>query len=258
MLVPMLRVVRRPLRAMAVAVVGLTLLLALSGCGGVGQPAPYGPSGIDGIEVPVASPDPDDYVAVVDNPRLPLHPGSTWTYRVESGGELVRTIETTVVGETEDIAGVGTTVVKEIVTDLDGGLVSDAYAWYAQDRAGNVWLFGRDSSGRGAVDTSSWQAGVDGALAGLAMPAQPRVGDGFVREQAPGVAEDHLLVRSLVEARTTGDEAWDDLLEMEVTSPLDPAAVGGEYYAEGVGLVTRDGPTAGEVVELADFSTGSS
>ena len=40
------------------------------------------PTGVDELVIPTPSPDPADFVAVVDNPWLPLEPGRTWTYDV--------------------------------------------------------------------------------------------------------------------------------------------------------------------------------
>jgi hypothetical protein len=57
----------------------------------------------------------------------------------------------------------------------------DTYDWYAQDKDGNVWYFGEDTKefeGGQVVSTEgSWEAGKDGALPGIVMEADPRVGD---------------------------------------------------------------------------------
>ncbi|MSZ78349.1 MAG: hypothetical protein F2667_14685 [Actinobacteria bacterium] len=92
--------------------------------------------------------------------------------------------------------------------------------WYAEDTSGNVWWLGRDGE---------WQAGVDGALAGLAMPAQPRVGDGWRRALADGVVDEVATVIAL------DDETG--LLSVEVVSAIDPDLDRVEVYADGDGLV---------------------
>ena len=64
---------------------GLAIGLAaasLSGC--AGGPPQVDPAGVDGLEIPTPSPDPRDFVASVDNPWLPLEPGTVWTYRARS------------------------------------------------------------------------------------------------------------------------------------------------------------------------------
>ena len=59
----------------------------------------------------------------------------------------------------------------------DGALVEDTYDWYVQD-AGNVWYLGEETKeyehGKVVSTEGSWKAGVDGAQAGIIMPAEPR------------------------------------------------------------------------------------
>ena len=55
----------------------VALVLTLAGCGSVS--VDYEETGIDGLTVPTPTPDPEDFVGEVDNPWLPLEPGSTWT-----------------------------------------------------------------------------------------------------------------------------------------------------------------------------------
>ena len=64
------------------------LPLLVAGCGSAPQKSP--PTGVDGLEIPTPSPDPDDFVQDIDNPYLPLRPGSRWVY--ESGGADPETI----------------------------------------------------------------------------------------------------------------------------------------------------------------------
>lgn len=56
-----------------------------------------------------------------------------------------------------------------------GRIVEDTLDWYAQDRAGNVWYLGEDTGvwedGKITSRAGSFEAGKDGALAGVAMPA---------------------------------------------------------------------------------------
>ena len=56
--------------------------LLVSGCGAAGQanPTEIGPQGVDELVIPTPNPDRDDFVDVVDNPWLPLEPGTVWTY----------------------------------------------------------------------------------------------------------------------------------------------------------------------------------
>src|SRR5688500_4174642 len=160
------------------------LLVLLTGCGAAGEanPEKIGPEGVDELTIPTPSPDPADFVGTVDNPWLPLTPGRVWTYDV-SGSAATR-IEVSVASTPVTVDGVPCVVVHTEATDDRGRAVRQEDAYYAQDRRGNVWLLGEDG------DDRSWRAGEDGAQAGLAMPATPRVGDGYAMERAPGVAED--------------------------------------------------------------------
>jgi len=70
--------------------------------------------------------------------------------------------------------------------------------WYAQDRAGNVWYLGEDSSnfehGRWVKDDGSWQAGVGNGQPGIIMLAHPHRGDTYRQEYSPGHAMDQAQV----------------------------------------------------------------
>jgi hypothetical protein len=199
--------------------------------------------------------DPADFVAVIDNPRLPFRPGERWVYEGESDGELER-IEVTVLDEKRTVMGIEATVVRDTVT-IEGELVEDTYDWYAQDRDGNVWYLGEDTKeyeGGQVVGTEgAWEAGVDGALPGIVMPAVPKVGDAYRQELYEGEAEDLAeIVRDGV-SETVAGGAFDDLLVIEEWNPLDPEAVEEKYYARGVGMVlevkTRGGDARIELVE---------
>jgi hypothetical protein len=223
----------------------------LSGC--AGGPPQVDPAGVDGLEIPTPSPDPRDFVASVDNPWLPLEPGTVWTYRARSD-EGAETIVVTVTDRTRVVQGVPTTVVHDVVTDDRGRTVEDTFDWYAQDTAGNVWYFGEATTeydGRKRSTEGSWEAGVDGAQAGLVMPATPRVGDGYAQEHREGVAEDRAEILSVDERRVVPFGRYDDVVQTEDTTPLEPGLVEHKYYARGVGVVLEEDVSGGsEVVEL--------
>jgi len=226
------------------AVAAVTSSLLLTGCGSASEPS--APTGVDELVIPTPSLDPADFVESIDNPWLPLTPGSEWRYRsTTNGGE--ESITVTVLDETREVQGVTATVVRR--TSVRGrGPAEETFDWFAQDADGNVWHLGEEAS---------WEAGVDGAEAGLAMPARPRVGDGYRREYAGGVAEDRAEVLGLDGSASVPYGDLTDLLETEDTSPLRPGVVDRVLYARDVGLV-RDQTVAGgdELVELVSFSAG--
>lgn len=218
MLTPMTRGTRAVRRLAAAVVVAGALPLALSGCAGIGQPAPYDSPGINGLVVPTPTPDPDDFVAGIDNPWFPLEPGATQALEVTRDGAAVGSVETTVLDATQDVGGLEATGVTT-VTDL-GGARSTSTSWYAQDTDGNVWLVGADDDASGGGD---WRAGEDGAEAGLAMPADPRLGDGWLTRDVPGRAR----------ASRTIEEQTSALLQVRDEAGTTTRSV----YEKGVGLV---------------------
>lgn len=244
-------------RPAALMLIAVAVLGAVSGCGAA--PPEIEPTGVDGLTIPTPSPDPSDFVEAIDNDHLPLAVGSTWTYRVD-GDDGRRTATVTVTSRTKAVQGVGTTVVHEVVRDEAGGVVLDTERWLAQDTAGNVWFFGQETTARDddpPRGKRSWEAGVDGARAGLVMPAEPRVGDGFRQEYAPGIAEDVSEVISLDSSLDLALEDLDDLLEIEETHPLEPGLVTRSYYAPGIGQVYEEVVDGGlRTVELVSFEPG--
>lgn len=251
-------VVRRSLAAAAV----LALPLVLGAC--AGGPPTVSPSGMDGLTVPTPSPDPADFVADVDNPWFPLAPGTVRTYRVTDVGQ-VRTETVTVTDRTRVVAGVRCVVVHDVTRAASGRRLEDTWDWYAQDTAGNVWFFGEDTTAHpglpraGRPDTTgSWEAGVDGAQAGLVMEATPRLGDGYEQEHRAGVAEDRSEILSLTAVRDVPLGAYHHLVQTEDTTPLVPSLVRRSYYARGVGLVAVETIAGGsEVVELTGLTHGA-
>lgn len=215
------------------------LAVLLTACG-AGAPQTAPPSGVDGLEIPTPSPDPADFVTGVDNPWFPLAPGSEWTYASSDGRSVVVTVS-----GTTPVAGVEATAVDTVERSPRGRVVAESTAWFAQDRGGNVWHLG---------DEGVWAAGEAGAQAGLAMPATPRVGDGFARELAPGVAEDESRVLSIDARRTTSYDAFEALVQVEDASPLEPGVTTEAFYARGIGLVLEEGTSSD--LELVGFTSG--
>jgi hypothetical protein len=197
-----------------VSIGALLVALALSGCSSVS--VDYEETGIDQLTIPTPSPDPEDFVARIDNPWLPLEPGSTWTYDIESGGADG---EATVTVEPSNLrlGGVPVTLVRT-QSHVGLGTPTETTDYFAQDRDGNVWWFGQ---------AGVWDVEVAGAEAGLAMPADPRVGDGWRLALLEGVVED----------RVTVENVEDGQVIVRVESDLAPGVVVQRTYEDGIGLV---------------------
>jgi len=83
--------------------------------------------------------------AEVDNPYLPLVPGTQRRYEGstlgDEGERIARGVVSTVTELTKEIAGVRAAVVWELDYE-DGDLVEQELSFFAQDLDGNVWHLG--------------------------------------------------------------------------------------------------------------------
>lgn len=144
--------------------------------------------------------DPSDFSLVVNNPYFTLTPGTTYRYRTKGEGfEVNEVAVVTVTDQTKKVMGVTTRVVWDRVW-LNGNLIEETYDWYAQDKKGNVWYFGEDSTEYGknwSSKSGSWEAGVDGAKPGIVMQSDPHPGQPYRQEYRKGKAEDMGQVLSL-------------------------------------------------------------
>lgn len=204
--------------------------------------------------------DPADFVDGIDNPYLPLVPGSRWVYEGDSEGER-EDIEVVVTERTREIEGITAVVVRDTV-HVGGVLVEDTYDWFAQDRDGNVWYLGEDSSdfddeGTLVSKEGSWEYGKDGALPGIVMPAHPRPGDAYRQEYRPGVAEDMGEVLRIEPEHTIELGTYEDVVVTEDWSPLEPEVIENKWYAPGIGLIYSEHETgAPETSTLVEFTPG--
>ncbi len=201
--------------------------------------------------------DPADFVAVIDNPLMPLFPGTTRTYVAETE-EGTETIVVTVLAEKKEILGVMCTVVRDTVR-LDGVLVEDTLDWFAQDVDGNVWYFGEIALNYEDGDITdvdgSWRSGVDGAQPGIVMPAAPVVGRAYRQEFLAGEAEDWAQVLALDASATVPFGSFAGCLQTLDATPMEPDAVEHKYYAPGIGVVLEVDPETNERVELVSVTT---
>jgi hypothetical protein len=247
-------------------------LVGLSACGddSSGEDAARTGTGADGSTTAVVDPgdggdyepavDPADFGGPVDNPYLPFLPGARWVYEGTSDGERER-IEVVVTGETREVMGIDAVVVRDTVS-VEGEVIEDTYDWFAQDADGNVWYLGEDSKeyegGEVTSTAGSWEAGVDGALPGIVMPADPAVGQAYRQEYDPGEAEDLAEVLRVDGSDTVAGEPYDGLLVTEEWNPLEPDVVEEKSYARGIGMVLEVTTVGGEGrVELVEFTPGA-
>jgi hypothetical protein len=151
--------------------------------------------------------------------------------------------------------------VHDLVSE-DGQVVEDTYDWYAQDRWGNVWYLGEDTTeyenGKPVSTEGSWEAGVDGALAGVIMPAQPAVGLAYRQEYYAGEAEDAGEILSLDEKVDVPYGSFEGALMTHDFTALDPSADEHKYYVKGIGpVLTLALPEGSGREELLSYERGS-
>jgi hypothetical protein len=203
--------------------------------------------------------DPADFTTEIDNEYWPMRPGTRWTYReVDEEGRELRVV-VTVTAVTREIAnGVTARVVRDTVSQ-DGELVEDTFDWYAQDDEGTIWYLGEDTAefedGEVATREGSFEAGVDGALAGVIMPGEPEAGTRYRQEYYEGEAEDNGEVLSTSEQAEVPAGHYDDVLLTKDTITIEPDVLEYKLYARGVGPVLVFGVSGGGGrEELVDVS----
>jgi hypothetical protein len=156
-------------------------------------------------------------------------PGSVWQYEETTADGERQTDTVEVLDEQREVMGVETIVVHDVVKDADGEVIEDTFDWFAQDADGNVWYFGEDTTAYDEGTPSregSWEAGVDGALPGIVMPADPTVSSpGYRQEYLAGEAEDMGQVIAVSGSVTVPFGSFDDVVRTRDWSPLEPEIV---------------------------------
>jgi hypothetical protein len=202
--------------------------------------------------------DPASFVASVTNPYFPLPVGRTWVYEGTKDGQA-QTDTVTVTAMNKVILGVKATVVSDVATTHDGTLLEKTFDWYAQDKDGNVWYLGEDTSAfgkNGKVDKSgSWEAGVNGAVPGIIMEANPQIPDAYRQEYQAGNAEDTAWVVQVGGTVTVPyGKVRNILVTLEATA-IEPGNYDQKVYASGIGIVLEQALTGPpEVAKLVSVS----
>jgi hypothetical protein len=220
-------------------------VLALSACGSdagresrSADPSSAGqlPQGDEPVDL-----DPADFTVDITNRYWPMEPGDRWVSTETDGeGEVLR-VEVTVEDRTYTVAsGIEARVVHDLVT-RDGAIVEDTLDWYAQDADGNVWYLGEETAeyenGQVVSTEGSWEAGVDGAQPGIAVPADPRPGTTYRQEYLAGEAEDQGEVLSTSEQVEVPTGRYTDALMTRDTTALEPDVAELKFYVPGIGPV---------------------
>jgi len=203
--------------------------------------------------------DPADFSINIDNPYWPMTPGSKWVYSETDTKGRNQKVVVEVTHKTKMITGgIEARVVRDTVTE-NGAPVEITDDWYAQDNAGNVWYLGEATAeykiGKVTTRAGSFEAGVDGAQPGIAMPANPEPGLSYRQEYYKGEAEDKAAVITVGEERVQVPFGYfdKDVLMTRDLVPTEPKVQELKFYAPNVGPVLSV-HTDGGRAELVSYS----
>ncbi len=195
---------------------------------------------------------PSDFTPHITNKYFTLIPGTTYVYQGTEGER----IEVFVTNQTRAVMG----IITRVVWDREwknNELVEDTPDWFAQDKDGNVWYFGEDTKEleNGIVVTTkgSWEAGIAGALPGIIMKGNPKVGDIYRQEYFKGEAEDIAQVTALGVQLNTSLGFFSDCLETREWTPLEKGSFERKYYCPQVRtLVYEMDESSGDGAQLIE------
>ncbi len=202
---------------------------------------------------------PADFVDVVDNPYFPLAPGAKWEYEIRLAGGSTQKDTLEVLKEKREVNGITATVVRDTVSVGDQP-VEDTFDWFAQDKYGNVWYVGESvdnySGGTLVSHAGSWEWGVDGALPGIIMWADPsaHLNEEYHQEYYLGRAEDMGQVLSANESVTVPFGSFDRVVKTFDFSTLETNAKEHKFYAAGIGLIKELDLNSGEELVLIEMT----
>jgi hypothetical protein len=199
---------------------------------------------------------------VISNRWSPMKAGSRWIYEgttVEDDGKTVpHRVEIVVTDLVKDVAGV-CTVVSYDLDYSDGELVEAELALFAQDDNGNVWQFGEypeEYEDGKLIKAPTWIHGFEGAMAGITMKAEPRLGSpSYSQGWGPSVGwTDRGITHQMGVETSVPAGDFKDVLVIREAAHSEPDAQQLKYYAAGVGNVrvgwTGQGDKTKETLEL--------
>lgn len=196
------------------------------------------------------------------NPYLSLVAGTTTL--IQTGEEGEETVVEFVTDEIRVVDGVQCLIVKavefEVVDEGQGveyELLEDTDDYYAQHLNGDVWYCGEKSrnyeDGELVDLEGSFEAGIDGAKAGIIMLANPQVGDAYREEWFLDEAEDVGEVTSTAASPAEENEGFEcngACLQINETNALEPDAIEDKFFLADTGFVLAVDLESGEREEV--------
>jgi hypothetical protein len=185
----------------------------------------------------------------IDNPYFPLSTrGRRCVMRGESDeGDPERSVLTRL-DRTRRFRIGGRSVDAMVILDqaYEGGeMVESTFDYYAQADDGTVYYLGEDvrniRDGRLANRRGSWLYGRDTDVLGVAMPAEPKLGDQWHFEDVPGVTTESNRVEEVGLRLRVGGRLYRDLIR--VSEFIQPEGeVEYKIFARGVGILREFDP----------------
>ncbi len=184
----------------------------------------------------------ENFINGVNNPYFSITPGRKYFFDGMDPKGIKIHKEVLASDQEREIAGVKTlaTWTREW---HDNSLISDSRSWYAQDKEGNVWLFGQKeldifggfSKGKGI----EWLAGENNAKAGIIVPANPKVGD-EIAAAFNGIDQEKAEVLGVGEKVTTPKGELSDCLKIRDYTIGENAAEFHNYYCKEAGNLSLE------------------
>lgn len=191
----------------------------------------------DGKDDAVLEVRPENFVSGVSNPYFTLIPGRKLSYDgIDPNG--VKIHKEILASDLErEIAGVKTLAAWDREWH-DNSLVKDTKRYYAQDKDGNVWLFGETEldifGGYMKNKGSEWFHGENNAKAGIVVPGVAQVGDEIARA-FNGLNEEKAEVLAVGEAIDVPKGAFADCLKIRDYAVGEGAIETYDYYCKDIG-----------------------
>ena len=195
------------------------------------------------------------------NPWVPMVPGVQAVMKgfVNVGGRRLPHVRvTTITDVTKVIDGVRALLVLD--QDFDGGQLSEqAVDYLAEDVGGNVWYVGSYTEayegGQFLTAEDAWLAGVNGAVPGLYLPANPKTGTPpFYQTKIPGGEQSTAVVVQVDQKKCVPFKCYTGVVVVQEQGAEN------KYWAPGVGAILTEpvSGTAQEIEELVNITQLSS
>lgn len=195
----------------------------------------------------------------ITNPFYGPDAGKVYIYEArEVGMDPEEEIRIERLSSTKNIMGI-TCIIQRDRAYLDGILIEDTEDWLAQDDDENLWYMGEfvknyDDEGNFKNNDGSFEYGMDGALPGYWLPADPLVGQRYGQEYYRGEAEDEAEVIGLDETVTMDFGTFTGCLVTRDENPLEPDEYEIKYYAPSVGFILAEVYSSnGNLIEIEEL-----